>query len=247
MNATMANLTRRGIHAEVVDALGMRIVGGELPPGTILDQDLVLAEYGVSRTVLREALKVLTDKGLIDARPRTGTFVTERRLWRLLDKDVMDWRARGPVDERLLLELAEVRSIIEPAAAAMAARRRSDQELQEIQEWMQRLSESDGAAGDGPIVADIGFHRAVLIAAGNELLERFEVILESALHARDAMLFSDRHDERSFVSFHQAVVDAIAAGDPELASRAMSELMAEADKDTREVLAARSASVTEGG
>ncbi len=235
----MSNHTRRGIHAEVVDALGMRILGGDLLPGTVLDQDAILDEYGVSRTVLREAIKVLTDKGLIDARPRIGTFVTDRQSWRLLDKDVMDWRSRGPIDERLLLELDEVRSIIEPAAAAMAADRRSDEELATIRHWMAELDSSHGSLREETIAADVAFHRAVLVAAGNELLERFEVILESALHARDSMLFHDRHEERRFVGLHQAVVDAIADQDRDRAARCMTELMAEADKDVRQALADR--------
>ncbi|MCY7411658.1 MAG: GntR family transcriptional regulator [Salinibacterium sp.] len=91
----MTFYSRRGIHGQVVDVLGLRILSGELLPGSVVDPEALSAEFGVSRTVVREAIKVLAAKGLMDARPRTGTRITERSRWRLLDTDVMNWRARN--------------------------------------------------------------------------------------------------------------------------------------------------------
>lgn len=208
----------------------------ELEPGTLLDPEALLQELDVSRTVLREALKVLTAKGLVDARPRLGTHVTERARWQLLDPDVMRWRAMGKPDARLVTELGEVRRIIEPSAARMAALHRTDEELAQIRHSYERLeaSTSDHAVA---AQADAAFHNAILVASGNELLERFEVILEPALHARDRLAFEHRHDD-VFLDIHRSVLDAIAAKDADAAYERMLELTTLAIGDATESLSA---------
>lgn len=238
----MVTFSRRGLHGTVVDSLGRQIVRGELPPGSIIDTDSLAATMQVSRTVVREALKVLTAKGLVDARPRTGTRVLERSSWNLLDSDVMGWRDDGVPDGALLRDLEEVRQIIEPHGARLAAQRRTAPQLQGIRDAMAAMRRAEsplpGGSSHAHVDADLAFHRAVLAAAGNELLTRLEVVLEPALRARDTLAFGDDHGY-AFLDKHQTVTDAIAAGDGEAASEAMLDLLHAAAADTMKSLKRR--------
>jgi len=219
----------------VVDELGMRIMRGQILPGQTIDPDALLREFDVSRTVMREALKVLSAKGLVDARPRLGTFVTERARWQLLDNDVMNWRSRDEPDAVLVLDLGEVRQIIEPAAARMAAVRRTEPQLGMIAAALESMRAMSGVDHALLIDADLAFHSAVLAAAGNELLERFEVVLEPALHARDSLAFRNV-DDSDFLDEHALVHDAIAARDADRAFATMKALMDTAAEDTEAIL-----------
>ncbi|TQK17674.1 GntR family transcriptional regulator [Microbacterium sp. SLBN-154] len=225
----------RGLHGQVVDALGSRILRGQIGPGELIDPDAVLAEFGVSRTVVREAFKVLAAKGLVDARPRTGTYVTKRSRWQLLDADVMAWRTAGSVDPLLLTELGEVRQIFEPHAAAMAAQRRSPEQIALLEGSVQRMRDSQ--SHEVLIQADLDFHRLILAAAGNELLQRIEVILEPALRARDALMHSDPADF-TFVDEHGEIFRAIADGDSEAAFALTDRMMCRAAEDVQQILQA---------
>jgi DNA-binding FadR family transcriptional regulator len=215
------------LHGQVVNELGTRIMRGELPPGTVIDPDGLAHELEVSRTVVREALKVLTAKGFIVARPRVGTSITDRSHWQLLDAEVMSWRATGQPDPRLVIELDEVRLVIEPAAARMAAQRRTEEQLARMGAAMQALEDSylsDDPHRPDHAVADLEFHRAILAASGNELLERFEVVLEPALQARDR-LAHDHMTDLNFLDDHRHVYEAIVAQDERQAHRLMTALM----------------------
>ncbi|WP_343926092.1 FadR/GntR family transcriptional regulator [Rhodoglobus aureus] len=232
----MTTFSRRGLHGHVVDVLGRRIMRGELVSGDIIDQDALLTEFQVSRTVIREAIKVLTTKGLVDARPRLGTYVTERERWQLLDGDVMTWRSEGVPDALLVLELSEVRQVLEPAAARLAAVRRSDEECAEIQAAMSALAATFASTeAESHVKADLVFHRAVLAASGNELLARFEVVLEPALHARNELAF-ENETTTHFLDSHQAVVTAIVAQDADGAHAAMQLLMNQSARDSETIV-----------
>lgn len=233
----MTTFSRRGLHGRVVNELGMRIMREELKPGDTLDPDALLHDFEVSRTVMREAIKVLSAKGLVDARPRLGTYVTDRSRWQLLDSDVMNWRSQDVPDPLLVLELGEVRQVIEPAAAQMAAVRRTDDQLARIETALLGLEAThDETRLASHVEADLAFHSAVLAASGNELLERFEVVLEPALHARDALAYA-HETTRDFLVEHRAVFDAIAARDPALARSTMQRLMDQAASDTEAIIA----------
>lgn len=221
----------------------MRVMRGELAPGQTIDPDALLHEFDVSRTVVREALKVLSAKGLVDARPRFGTFVTERSRWQLLDNDVMQWRSRDDPDPVLVLELGEVRQVIEPAAARMAAVRRTPEQLAAIERALNDMRASADGAHGSLIEADLAFHSAVLSAAGNELLARFEVVLEPALHARDSLAFR-QIESTSFLTQHFDVCVAIRAQDPDAAFSTMKLLMDDAAEDTAAILRAQGAEAT---
>ena len=235
----MAGHARRGLHGQVVEDLGTRIMRGEFKPGDIIDPNALAHELDVSRTVVREAIAVLTAKGLISARPRLGTYVTDRASWQLLDDQVMTWRAGDDPDDVLVRELGEVRLVIEPSAARMAAERRTAEQLERIGRALGDLEKTSGAAdAHQHVLADLKFHTAVLAASGNELLERLEVLLEPALHARDALAHA-HEPRRDYLDHHRAVYQAIEAGDPDRAQRTMQILVERAAEDTEAILAAR--------
>jgi DNA-binding FadR family transcriptional regulator len=228
--------SRRGLHGRLVDALGSRIVGGEIQPGETIDGEAIEAEFEVSRTVVREALKVLSAKGLIDARPRLGTFVRDRAYWNLLDADIMAWRGRAEnPDSRLVLELGEVRAIIEPGAAALAASRRSDEQLGRIRAALEAMEQSAGTSLAGTIDADVEFHLGILDAAGNERMERFEVMMVPALRARNSVAMRYQHG-KEFLLQHRKVFEAIERSDPGAAESEMRSLMAAATEDVEQAL-----------
>src|ERR687887_368640 len=133
---------RRGLHGAVVHEIGVRILDGELKPGDTLPDNGSLTESEVSRTVVREAIKVLAAKGLVESRPKVGTRVRQRRDWNLLDPDVLAWLQDDDVSEEMLHKLTEVRRIIEPAAAELAAARAGAADVAELE---RALAEMDAA------------------------------------------------------------------------------------------------------
>jgi DNA-binding FadR family transcriptional regulator len=226
----------RGLHGEVVEVLGGRILSGELAEGATLDVPGLERELDISLSVLREALRVLKAKGLVDARPKRGTFVQSRTEWLLLDPDVVRWQFAGRDDTRFLDDLAEVRGIIEPSAARLAALRRTDEDLATLQAAIDRMAAA--ARGDGdPIAADVAFHRALLAATHNELLVRTEVVLQTGLTARDRLVHGAVPDDDPTPA-HAAVLAAIRDRDPEVAASAVSALLAKSLADVEKAQAA---------
>ncbi|HEX5496454.1 MAG TPA: FadR/GntR family transcriptional regulator [Mycobacteriales bacterium] len=224
---------QRGLHGQVVRAVGQRIVRGDLRPGEGIDVEALEREFGVSRTVVRESLRVLAAKGLVDARPRRGTFVRDRSDWSLLDPDLLHWRYEGRLDEGFLDNLAEVRAIVEPAGARLAALRCDPDDLAALtnaMEGMRRAGEDDRQV----IASDVGFHRALLGSSHNELLERMEVIIEVGMQALDRMVCRVQNFRNSLPG-HQAVLDAVTAGNPDHAEAAMRALLDQAWQDIRAV------------
>ena len=225
----MASYSNRGVHGQVVHHLGARIVCGGYAEGDVLDVKALGQELDVSLTVLRESLKVLAGKGLIDARQKRGTFVRPRSAWNLLDPDVIRWRAEGGESEQLMRDLAEVRAIIEPAAAHRAALRRTEADLAALDAALDRM---EAAGGDWAAAAeaDAAFHRALLAATGNELLDRLEQLLEPGLLERDRLVHS-RPGADDPAPSHRAVRDAVHAQDAPRAQAAMVELLTKAAHD----------------
>ncbi|KOT39158.1 GntR family transcriptional regulator [Streptomyces caelestis] len=235
----MVSYSGRGVHGQVVHTLGARIVGGGIGEGEILDIGALGAELDVSLTVMREALKVLAGKGLTDARQKRGTFVRERAHWNLLDADVIRWRMETGDGTQLLHDLADVRSIIEPAAAHRAALHRTDADLTVLDAALDAMGQAqvDSAAA---AEADAAFHRALLAATGNELLQRMDMLLEPGLRERDRMVHS-HHLADDPVPSHRAVLDAIRDQDPARAELAMLNLLAKALADLERLAAPKAA------
>ncbi|MBO0805831.1 MAG: FadR family transcriptional regulator [Nocardiopsaceae bacterium] len=212
----------RGLYGETVETIGSRIVNGYYAPGSQLTLQRLEGELGVSATVLREAIRVLAAKGLVSPRQRLGTVVMPRSAWSLLDADLLRWQ-EGTGDASFLEDLAEMRFIIEPATARLAAVRRTDEDLQRLSDALRAMIDA-GSDGARVVDADLDFHRALLHATHNELLTRMEFILESGLRARD-MLVHDRSDWPDSVPVHRAILAAVEARDAAAAERAVLDLL----------------------
>jgi len=161
---------KRSLFAHVVEEIGTRIVRGDLKPGDPFPNEADLGrEFEASRSVIREAVKSLAAKGLLESRTRTGIRVLPPMNWNLLDVSVLTWRYASMPPQQFFAELFEIRSMIEPRAAHLAATRATDEEIGVIGAAIAAM-ESASSSGDGAIEADLAFHRAILSAAHNDLL-----------------------------------------------------------------------------
>ena len=167
----------------VLTTLGREIAQGIIPAGTVLPPEYDLEiRLGVGRGVIREAIKTLSGKGLVSVRPRHGTRVLPRRDWSLLDRDVLNWLVgQDNPDRELLLAIQEVRSIIEPAAAALAATRATKKDLLRINAALEAMESSDSQAT--ATAADKAFHLAILDATHNPVLQGFRGAIDTILSA----------------------------------------------------------------
>lgn len=229
----------RGLHGRVVDELGLRIMSGKLEAGAIVDTEELAASYDVSRTVVREALKVLAGKGLIDARPRRGTFVRERLNWNLLDPDVLRWQFDSVTDVSILEKLHEVRVMVEPAAAELAAVRRTDDDLVVLFAAVEAMAEAY-AGTDSIAESDLQFHLGLLAATHNELVEQLSIIIGIGLAARDQYVHSHRVSIKRGLEMHRQIAIAVEKRDPVAARDRMIELLESAASDVRELQSAPS-------
>ncbi|MGW4061131.1 FadR/GntR family transcriptional regulator [Amycolatopsis sp. NPDC004747] len=219
----------RGLHGQTVEALASRILSDEWGEGTVLDLPALREELDISLTALREALKVLAAKGMIDARQKRGTFVQPREKWNMLDADVMRWQTAAADDPGLLDELSEVRAVVEPAAARIAAGRATEEDLDSLRDALADMT----AAGDDPdasVQADLAFHRRLMAATHNNFLMRMERIIAIGLAERDKLVHGTSPAEDPVPS-HRKVFDAIVAGDPAAAEQAMLALVTKAGED----------------
>lgn len=228
---TRGRLQRRSLHRQAVEALGQRIVSGDISVGSALPTEPELGEeLEVSRTVVREAVKVLASKGLVTTRPRTGTRVRPRADWDVLDHDVLGWIVQAGPDRPFFEDLFEVRTIIEPRAAALAAERRTEREATRLAGLLERMEE----AGDDPrrhIEADLPLHSAILEASHNELLVRLSSTLGVALRAGRDVTTRVTAGMAVSIPLHAQVVQAIIDGDPGRAREAMDALIDYARQD----------------
>ncbi|MET8781126.1 MULTISPECIES: FadR/GntR family transcriptional regulator [unclassified Streptomyces] len=243
----MTPYARRGVHGQTVETLARRVLSGEIPEGATLDMAALQSELDVSLTALRESLKVLAAKGMVDARQKRGTFVRPRSDWNLLDADVLRWQfaesSGTGANPALLRNLGEVRGIIEPAAVRLAADRRTDADLEALRTALTAMSQ-EGDPSDA-VEADLAFHRALLAATHNELLERMEMVIESGLAQRDQLVHSAPHSEDPVPS-HRAVLDAVRDRDPDAAERAMRALLDQATRDLDKVSGPNAPEGTDG-
>jgi GntR family galactonate operon transcriptional repressor len=225
----MQQYVARGVHGQTVEVLAQRILTGQLAEGATLDITALQSEFDVSLTVLREALRVLAAKGMVDARPKRGTFVRPRADWSLLDGDVLRWQFSRPTRPSLFEDLHELRSIMEPGAANLAAARATPDDLAALDAALSAMA-SAGSDPAAAVAADLAFHRALLAATHNELVQRMEVLIETGLAERDRMVHGAIGPSDPVPS-HRAVVDAIRRRNPGQAARAMGKLLDQAIED----------------
>jgi DNA-binding FadR family transcriptional regulator len=216
---------RGGLHGQIVHDIGRQILSGEIQPGEVLPLHSGLP---ASRTVLREAIKVLAAKGLVESRPKTGTRVRPRLSWNLLDPDVLAWQREGAPPAQFLRKLTEVRHIVEPAAAELACERASERERAAIEEAYRDMQsalarrQADYEAFD---LADMRFHRAILQACHNDLLEQMSGVVFGALLVSFRATSRLPGSAKASLPKHRAILDAIRGGDGKRAARAMRRLV----------------------
>ncbi len=229
------------IHQAVARRLGMAIVHGEYPPGTLLGGEIEQADaLGVSRTAYREAMRMLVAKGLLESLPKVGTHVTPRRRWHLLDPDILAWMFSGRPDEAFVRDLFELRGIIEPTAAALAAQRRAPAQLAQMAQALETMGHSGLGSAIGQ-AADQAFHTALLDATGNQTLASLSSSIGAAVNWTTYFKQQASQNPRDSLPDHLAVHAAIAAGEPEAARMAMRGLLDLAVADMDMALRDRSA------
>ena len=235
---------RRGLVPTLVDALGRQIVAGGVPEGSALPIEAALTQsFGVSRTVVREAVRILNAKGLVESSPMRGTRVRPRSSWHLLDPDVLGWWAGVGGAAEILRDLAEIRRIIEPPAARLAAERidrTADGELARLEAAWAAM---DGAVDDVEafIEADMAFHGTILRATNNELLDQLVAAVGTGMRLAREVQASARDEGGPIpgdpMPLHRAVVEAIRAGDGDAAEAAMGAVVEAAAHDAARALA----------
>lgn len=213
----------RNLTYGMLDSLGRAIVTGHFDGKAFPTEAELAKQHGVSRSVTREAVKMLTAKGLLSARPRQGTVIQPTASWNLFDTDVLRWLLERQFSVELLKHFNQLRVAIEPEAAALAARFASEAELERIGEGLARMEAAERGLDD-TLEADIAFHVAILRASRNPFYIQFRDVVTTAL--RTSIRFTNRIKGRSAsVSDHAAVRDAIQAGDPDGARIAMRDLI----------------------
>jgi DNA-binding FadR family transcriptional regulator len=227
------------LREQVLNAIGSRIISGELVPGDVLPkEDTLSKDYGVSRTVIREAVKGLAARGLVESRPKVGTIIRPRADWQMLDPSVLEWVAASETDAEFMLHLAEVRLAIEPATATLAARNATPEDIERIGRAYEHLEAAinDEAAW---AKADLEFHESIVAGAHNEFLAYVVRALRRPLHSKRLINVSlvtllQQEDISApyespadeVLSRHREVYEAIARHD-ELAARETSERLLE--------------------
>ncbi|MFI2349676.1 FadR/GntR family transcriptional regulator [Streptomyces sp. NPDC019443] len=206
-----------------MEALARRIFDGTYAEGDPIDLPQLTAELDVSQAVLREAIKVLTTKGLIDARRRRGTFVRPWDDWNLLDTDVLRWTLAAGASADFFADMLELRRSIEPAAASLAAEHRSEQDLAALDAALDAMR----AAGDDPVLgvrSDASFHTALLAASRNRFFAQMRRVIIPVLIERDRRVHLAGTPEDP-VGVHAAVVERVREGDVDGAYMATLELL----------------------
>jgi DNA-binding FadR family transcriptional regulator len=222
--AVRKSLGRNLTHG-MLDRLGREIVTGSYAGKPFPTEAELSARYSVSRSVTREAVKMLTAKGLLSARPRLGTVIQPSTSWNLFDEDVLRWLLERKFSLTLLRQFSELRVAIEPAAAALAAQAGTPEGRRGIEAGYARMVAAE-AGDDDPLESDIAFHVAILDASGNPFYMQFRDLVETAL--RTSIRFTNRFKGRSAsLPAHKAVRDAILAGKPEAARAKMEAIIRE--------------------
>ena len=233
-----ARRTGRRFHGSIANMIGTAILSGEHAPGDILSSEIASSEaLNVSRTAYREAMQVLAAKGLVESRTKTGTRVLPRFRWNLLDPDVLAWAFASSPDVHLVRDLFELRAVIEPAAAGLAAERRGRDDVKALKEALAGMRRHTLATEAGR-AADREFHSTILRATGNSAFMTLSAGITAAVSWTTQYKMRARSLPRDAIPDHGRVYDAIAAGEVVAAGEAMRLLVQLAMEDTRSAMQA---------
>lgn len=224
----------QGLHAKVLATLGPAITGGDYPPGSVLRTDELEQRFEVSRTVMREAIRVLESMHLVRSRRRVGVTVLPPEAWDVYDPQVITWRLQGPDRPRQLRSLTMLRSAVEPVAARLAAEHATGEECAQLTEHaLGMVANSRGQRLEIYLVHDTAFHRVILKASRNEMFARLGDVVAAVLTGRTQhrVMFSD--PDPAAVTLHVQVAEAVRGRDPQRAEELTREItvgaMAELD------------------
>ncbi|WP_250515847.1 FadR/GntR family transcriptional regulator [Caballeronia sp. INDeC2] len=220
------------LHRQVLNRMGEQICAGKFAPGDILPAEDELAQLmKVSRITIRETMKSLSAKGMLQVRRRHGTIVLPRSHWQLFDPDVITWRARaGAVDADLIRDLMELRTIIEPNAAKLAARRATPDDRIAVRRAFKAMERA--VAGQGEYVpADLAFHGAILTACHNQFVQQMQNALSAILRTSFELSSEIEGGPARSLPMHEALCVAIEKGDAHAAEEAVLTLIERAQKD----------------
>ncbi|WP_217248218.1 FadR/GntR family transcriptional regulator [Streptomyces sp. AC602_WCS936] len=215
----------RGLHGRVLDTLGPAITAGEYPAGSVLRTDELAQRFEVSRSVMREAVRVLESMHLVESRRRVGVTVLPECEWNVYDPQVIRWRLAGSERPRQLRSLTVLRSAVEPVAAGLAARLATPEQCAELTECaLGMVANSRGHLLEGYLFHDVAFHRVILTASGNEMFARLGGVVAEVLAGRTHhdVMFED--PDPAAVTLHVQVAEAVRARDAERAERLTREI-----------------------
>jgi GntR family galactonate operon transcriptional repressor len=224
-----------GVHGRVIHAIGEAIVSGRLPPGDLLPRESDLVErFGVSRTAVREAVKVLAAKGLLETRQRVGTRIRPREQWNHFDPEIAAWHLSEGFSADFIRDLIELRQINEPAAARLASSRATFEDVALIESAYEAMAASTNDA-IAYAEADVNFHMSVFAASHNNLLSSLSFtvrrILEITFKLHQESKAPKGYSVEQDLALHRAVLDEISRGEPDRAAEAMSNVVAAAKRD----------------
>jgi DNA-binding FadR family transcriptional regulator len=229
----------KNTHGHTLDLLGARIVAGHYPSGTpVPPEPLLCAEFGVSRTVIREAVKSLVAKGMLVTGPKLGTRVLPSEQWNWFDPDVVGWQSRAGLSHEFLRDLQELRRIVEPAGVRLAAERATAADIAEIEAAYAGMKHAIEHGGDY-VHHDLLFHQGLLRACHNRMVVQMSKALGALLRTSFEISTSRPDGPAQSLPLHRAVLDAVIAREPRRAERAILLLIDNARDDIEQVLASR--------
>jgi len=229
----------KNVHGNTVDHLGEAIVAGRYAAGASIPPEPLLGEeLGVSRTVVREAVKSLVAKGLVSTGPKVGTRVLADDHWNWFDPDVIVWKSKAGLTPEFLRDLQDLRRVVEPAAVRLAAARATAQDIADIEAAYAGMKKAVEEGGDY-VTFDLRFHQGLLRACHNRMLAQMSKALSALLRTSFEISTTRKDGPRNSLPLHRAVLDAVIAHNPAKAEKAILVLIDGAREDIEEVLASR--------
>jgi len=229
----------KNVHGRTLELLGEAIVSGRYPPGSGIPPEPTLGEeFGVSRTVVREAIKSLVAKGLVSTGPKVGTRVLPAEQWNWFDPDVVAWQSRTGLSREFLRDLQELRRVVEPAAVRLAAERATPRDIAEIEAAYVGMKDAIDNGGDY-VRYDLAFHQGLLRACHNLMVAQMSKALGALLRTSFEISTTKPDGPAHSLPLHRAVLDAVIARLPQKAERASLVLIDGAQEDIEQVLASR--------
>ncbi|MEI7536475.1 MAG: FadR/GntR family transcriptional regulator [Comamonadaceae bacterium] len=229
----------KNMHGNTVDHLGEAIVSGRYAAGASIPPEPLLGEeLGVSRTVVREAVKSLVAKGLVSTGPKVGTRVLPEEDWNWFDSDVIGWQSKAGLTPEFLRDLQDLRRVVEPASVRLAAQRATQEDIARLDSALDGMKRAVKDGGDY-VTHDLLFHQGLLRAGRNRMLIQMSKALGALLRTSFELSTFKKGAPANSIRLHQAVLDAVIARKPAQAERAILVLIDGAQRDIEEILASR--------